>query len=211
VANTIGKTVNSDFITLPVILSGIIAAIAWNLLTWWYGIPSSSSHTLIGGFAGAGITHAILTKGWMPLSDMVDIHKVIQIFLFIFLAPFVGMFISIFFSVVFVSRNTWLKSAILLAASVGLWFLFQHFQETKINENIAKYFKVDKYKKEMVKDTTRIKSYHEAAANAAVAEKFVNEYESKGGAAVAENIIANSDKSGLNHFEVSNSCIKERK
>jgi phosphate/sulfate permease len=96
-----------------------------------------------------------------------------------------------------------LKSAILLAASVGLWFLFQHFQETKINENIAKYFKVDKYKKEMVKDTTRVKSYHEALANAAVAEKFVNEYEKKGGEIVAENIIANSDKSGLKHFEVS--------
>jgi phosphate/sulfate permease len=158
---------------------------------------------LIGGFAGAGITHAILTKGWMPLSDMVDIHKVIQIFLFIFLAPFVGMFISIFFSVVFVSRNTWLKSAILLAASVGLWFLFQHFQETKINENIAKYFKVDKYKKEMVKDATRIKSYHEALANAAVAEKFVNEYEKKGGETVAENIIATIDKPSLKHFEVS--------
>src|SRR5580704_15836520 len=55
VANTIAKTVKSDFITLPVILSGLIAAIAWNLLTWWYGIPSSSSHTLIGGFAGAAI------------------------------------------------------------------------------------------------------------------------------------------------------------
>ena len=203
VANTIGKTVNSDFITLPVILAGVVAAIVWNLLTWWYGIPSSSSHTLIGGFAGAGITHAILTKGWMPLADIVDIHKVIQIFLFIFLAPFVGMFISIFFSVVFVSRNTWLKSAILLAASVGLWFLFQHFQETKINENIAKYFKVDKYKKEMVKDTTRVKSYHEAVANAAVAEKFVNQYEKKGGEAVAENIIATIDKPSLKHFEVS--------
>ena len=45
VANTIAKTVHSEFITLPVILSGLIAAIIWNLLTWWYGIPSSSSHT----------------------------------------------------------------------------------------------------------------------------------------------------------------------
>ena len=53
VANTVAKTVKESFITLPVIMSGLIAAISWNLLTWWYGIPSSSSHTLIGGFAGA--------------------------------------------------------------------------------------------------------------------------------------------------------------
>src|SRR5690606_27500983 len=61
VANTIAKTVKVDFITLEVILSGLIASILWNLLTWWYGIPSSSSHTLIGGFAGAAIAHAGLT------------------------------------------------------------------------------------------------------------------------------------------------------
>ena len=48
VANTISKTVVDTYITLEVILAGIIAAIFWNLLTWWYGIPSSSSHTLIG-------------------------------------------------------------------------------------------------------------------------------------------------------------------
>src|SRR5882757_9826161 len=50
VADTVAKTVHEEFITLPVIFSGLIAAIAWNLLTWWSGIPSSSSHTLIGGF-----------------------------------------------------------------------------------------------------------------------------------------------------------------
>ena len=58
VANTIAKTVKSEWITLEVIFSGLIAAITWNLLTWWSGIPSSSSHTLIGGFAGAAIAHA---------------------------------------------------------------------------------------------------------------------------------------------------------
>ena len=53
IANTVSKTVYEQYITLPVILSGVIAAIIWNLWTWWRGIPSSSSHTLIGGFAGA--------------------------------------------------------------------------------------------------------------------------------------------------------------
>ena len=50
IGNTIAKSVNEHFITLEVILAGIIAAISWNLLTWKFGIPSSSSHTLIGGF-----------------------------------------------------------------------------------------------------------------------------------------------------------------
>ena len=58
VANTVAKTVNEGSYDLIVVLSGIIAAIIWNLLTWWYGIPSSSSHTLIGGFAGAAVAHA---------------------------------------------------------------------------------------------------------------------------------------------------------
>ena len=58
VADTVAKTVHKEHITLLVILSGIIAAIVWNLFTWWKGIPSSSSHTLIGGFAGAGIAKA---------------------------------------------------------------------------------------------------------------------------------------------------------
>src|SRR5580765_254783 len=100
VANTIGKTVHSEYITLPVILAGIIAAIFWNLLTWWYGIPSSSSHTLIGGFAGAALTHAFLTKGLKPISTIVEIKKITEIILFIFLAPIIGMVISIFITIV---------------------------------------------------------------------------------------------------------------
>src|SRR6187549_255154 len=58
VADTVSKTVHTEAITLTVILCGIIAAIIWNLFTWWRGIPSSSSHTLIGGFGGAAIAHA---------------------------------------------------------------------------------------------------------------------------------------------------------
>src|SRR4051812_34007253 len=63
VASTIAqKTVKPEIVSghsgLIIIFSGLIAAICWNLLTWWLGIPSSSSHTLIGGFAGAAIAHA---------------------------------------------------------------------------------------------------------------------------------------------------------
>ena len=83
VANTIAKTVHESFITLPVIMSGLIAAITWNLVTWWFGIPSSSSHTLIGGFAGAAIAHA----GF----GAIDPQPIIKTISFIVLAPFMGM------------------------------------------------------------------------------------------------------------------------
>ena len=94
VANTIGKTVYSEFITLPVILSGLIAAVIWNLLTWWYGIPSSSSHTLIGGFAGSAMAYAFLSKGMMPIGEIIDSSKIWKTIAFIFLAPIIGMIIS---------------------------------------------------------------------------------------------------------------------
>ena len=136
VANTIGKTVQKEFITLPVIFSGLIAAIFWNLLTWWFGIPSSSSHTLIGGFAGAGITHAILSKGFMPIADIVAIDKVLIIFLFIFLAPLIGMVMSMIFTFITISRNTWLKCILFAVIAIGLNFVLIKFEKTKMNENI---------------------------------------------------------------------------
>src|SRR3954468_5455525 len=92
VANTIAKTVKPGFITLPVVFSGIIAAIIWNLLTWWFGIPSSSSHTLIGGFAGAAIAHAGFA--------VVNQEKLIKTFSFIFLAPIIGMIIAFIISLI---------------------------------------------------------------------------------------------------------------
>lgn len=97
IGNTIAKTVNENFITLEVILAGIIAAIIWNLLTWWFGIPSSSSHTLIGGFMGAAIAHAgaFAQNG----EDVINYLVVLPIFLFIFLAPMVGMFIAYFLTI----------------------------------------------------------------------------------------------------------------
>ncbi|HLV23239.1 MAG TPA: inorganic phosphate transporter [Moheibacter sp.] len=97
IGNTIAKTVNENFITLEVILAGIIAAIIWNLLTWWFGIPSSSSHTLIGGFMGAAIAHAgaFAQNG----EDVINYVKVIPIFLCIFLAPMIGMFLAYFLTI----------------------------------------------------------------------------------------------------------------
>jgi PiT family inorganic phosphate transporter len=86
VADTVSKSVKPEGINLVVVLSGLVAAIIWNLVTWWYGIPSSSSHTLIGGFVGAAIAFA----GF----DVVRLDKVLPPLFFIVLAPVIGMTIS---------------------------------------------------------------------------------------------------------------------
>ena len=150
VANSISKTVYKDFITLPVIFSGLMAAIFWNLLTWWYGIPSSSSHTLIGGFAGAAIAHALMLKGidysW---AKIVDSDTILKTVLFIFLAPIIGIVISIFITVVTIMRNVWWRFAIIIIATAGTALLFDKFEDTKIKENVQKFYSIDKYQKEI--------------------------------------------------------------
>ncbi len=99
VANTVAKTVNADAVNgasmMHVIFAGLIAAIAWNLLTWWFGIPSSSSHTLIGGFAGAGIAAA----GF----DAVNTAVIVKTASFIILAPMIGMLMAFIMSLWFLS------------------------------------------------------------------------------------------------------------
>src|SRR5438067_420219 len=99
VADSVSKIVSPKAIDknvmIIVVFSGLVAAIIWNLLTWWSGIPSSSSHTLIGGFAGAGIGAAGI--------GAVNTDIVIRTTAFIFLAPLVGM---------------------LFAFVISLWFLF---------------------------------------------------------------------------------------
>ncbi len=139
VANTIGKTVHAEFITLTVIFSGLLAAITWNLITWWYGIPSSSSHTLIGGFAGAAVAHAIFTKGWVVLSDVVAMDKILKTVLFIFLAPLIGMGMSMGITLITVMRNTWIRIAIMAGAAVIILWAFGLFEQKKMNEDMSKY------------------------------------------------------------------------
>lgn len=95
VANTIANTVKQDFITLPVVFAGLIAAIIWNLFTWWLGIPSSSSHALIGGFAGAAIAHAGFNS--------VNSAPIILIAGFIFIAPVLGMIMAYIISLWFIN------------------------------------------------------------------------------------------------------------
>ena len=97
VGNTVAKTVDNSVIDLWVILAGLLAATAWNLLTWWLGLPSSSSHTLIGGFAGAAIAHA----GF----DVLKWEEIIKPILFIFLAPLIGGIIAFIIALVTIQRS----------------------------------------------------------------------------------------------------------
>ncbi len=150
VANSISKTVYKEFITLPVIFSGLIAAIFWNLLTWWYGIPSSSSHTLIGGFAGAAIAHALSVKGIdFSWSKIVDADTIIKTVLFIFLAPIIGIIISMFITVVTIMQNIWYRLGIIVIVTILTAFLFDYFENSKMNENAQKFYGIDKYKSEV--------------------------------------------------------------
>ncbi|MCE1245018.1 MAG: inorganic phosphate transporter [Firmicutes bacterium] len=97
VAKTVGVgMIDIHFIDNTVIFAGLLGTIAWNLTTWYLGLPTSSSHALIGGYAGAAIAKAgiqvIIAKGWT------------KTILFIVLAPTMGMILGL----IFISLTTWL-------------------------------------------------------------------------------------------------------
>lgn len=122
VADTVAKTVKPDLIAsgdmMTVILAGLIAAIVWNLFTWWFGIPSSSSHTLIGGFAGA----AIASGGFAAINSSI----VLKTASFIILAPLVGMFMAFVMSLWFLSsfKKGWTSKIFSIGVILFvIWFL----------------------------------------------------------------------------------------
>ncbi len=92
VATTMGKgVIDPDVINLSVIGAALVAAISWNLITWWMGLPSSSSHTLVGGLVGA----ALASSG----PGSVIVSGVLKIVVFIVVAPLLGMVISYIISI----------------------------------------------------------------------------------------------------------------
>ncbi|WP_121353380.1 inorganic phosphate transporter [Flavisolibacter nicotianae] len=128
VADSISKTVNIKLldknIMLVVVLAGLIAAIVWNLLTWWFGIPSSSSHTLIGGFAGAGIAAGGISA--------INTDIIVRTTAFIFLAPLVGMLMAFIISLwfLFSFRKDILPRIVSLLFIVGILFFLKGFITT---------------------------------------------------------------------------------
>jgi inorganic phosphate transporter, PiT family len=139
VADTVAKTAHTSSIDLVVILAGVIAAIIWNLLTWWKGIPSSSSHTLIGGFAGAAIAHGFRDvtdpehAGFKIVNWIKDAKEgellptgVFIIILFIVFAPLIGMLISYFISLWLMyssKKNVYPKILTVIMMILVFWFL----------------------------------------------------------------------------------------
>ncbi len=111
VANTVAKWVHPEFVTTDVILAGLIGAIVWDLFTWYIGLPTSSSHALLGGFGGAAMAHAGTFTGVLQMA------KVLSTIEFIVLAPFIGFTIALVL-VVIVIRLFWRTTA----SRVDRWF-----------------------------------------------------------------------------------------
>lgn len=200
VANTIAKTVVDTYITLEVILAGIVAAIFWNLLTWWYGIPSSSSHTLIGGFAGAAVAHAYAMKGFIPISEIVASDKIMITIYFIFLAPIIGMLISAFITLVTIKRNVWGRLAIMALASAGMFLLFDYFMGVKLEQNLSKFYRVESYEKQykLHPEDQKIKANYELAqSHFDESLPYLDAYKTRGGAAVVADITSHVDLSDI--------------
>ena len=119
VAKTIGKgMIQIEHVTQYVVIAGLLGAIVWDLLTWWWGLPTSSSHALIGGYAGAAIARAgfgvIIPQGW---------YKTL---IFIVVAPVMGLVLALFFmvAVLWLLRNKapqkvdkWFRKLQLLSAA----------------------------------------------------------------------------------------------
>jgi len=92
VAATVGNgLIVLEHVTLPVILAGLLAATTWGLITWWFKLPTSSSHALIGGYAGAAITHHALKTSWSQSAEILVTSGWTKTLLFIVIAPLIGM------------------------------------------------------------------------------------------------------------------------
>jgi inorganic phosphate transporter, PiT family len=87
VAKTIGKTIDEHVVTDAVIFGALFGAIGWDVLTWYFGLPTSSSHALIGGLVGAGVAKA----GW----SIVNVESVRKTIAFIPLAPVIGLVVGL--------------------------------------------------------------------------------------------------------------------
>ena len=90
VAKTIGKDIVNPAVVDPLLIfAALVGAIVWNLLTWWWGLPSSSSHALIGGFVGA----AVVKAG----PGVLVMHGLVKTMIFIVLSPMLGMLLGFLF------------------------------------------------------------------------------------------------------------------
>lgn len=127
VAKTIGKgMIRLDIVTQYVVIAGLAGAIVWDLLTWWWGLPTSSSHALIGGYAGAAIARAVFVLGPSHAIDVILPGGWTKTLIFIVLAPVMGLVIGwgLMVGTYWIFRNRppqqidrWFRKAQLLSAA----------------------------------------------------------------------------------------------
>ncbi len=127
VAKTIGRgMIRLDEVNQYVVLAGLFGAIIWDLLTWWRGLPTSSSHALIGGYAGAAMMHAAVHSGWRSSFSVIIAAGWYKTLIFIVVAPIMGLTLGLLFmtSVYWVLRrkapqqvDSWFRRAQLFSAA----------------------------------------------------------------------------------------------
>jgi PiT family inorganic phosphate transporter len=127
VAKTIGTgMIQLDIVTQYVVLAGLLGAIFWDLLTWILGLPTSSSHALIGGYAGAAIARAAILRGWSKAFGVIILSGWTKTVIFIFVAPVLGLVLgwSLMVTMYWVLRNraprqvdSWFRKLQLLSAA----------------------------------------------------------------------------------------------
>src|SRR5258708_5909139 len=116
VAKTVGAgMVHLEFVTPWVILAGLVGAITWDLITWGFGLPPSSSHALVGGYAGAAMAHVAHTKGLEHCFDAVILSGWRLTFIFIVVAPLIGFVLA-------------------MALMVGMFWLFRDFNPKRMDQ-----------------------------------------------------------------------------
>jgi PiT family inorganic phosphate transporter len=115
VAKTVGQgMVKIELVSEYVLLAGLIGAIFWNLFTWYYGIPSSSSHALIGGYAGAAMMKVGLTQGFSHAMEAIVVSGWITTMTFIVVAPLLGLVLG-------------------YALMVAIYWMFRHSSPKKMD------------------------------------------------------------------------------
>lgn len=128
----VAKTIASGFadpaiVTQGVVLAALMGASIWNLITWWFGIPSSSSHALVGGLAGAVVAHAgVDAFKWEALKDKVLVPLVAS--------PVIGFVVAFFLmmALVWLTRGVWARVVLAVMALVavgGLIYVATHASE----------------------------------------------------------------------------------
>ena len=118
VAKTIGKgMIRLEDVTQYVVIAGLAGAIVWDLLTWWWGLPTSSSHALIGGYAGAAMARAALNHGVGSAYSVILPQGWTKTLIFIVVAPIMGLALALLFS----SASHWLLRS-RTPGQVDKWF-----------------------------------------------------------------------------------------